>query len=225
MPPAQRWASQVALAAWGLVLVACNKSGSEATGVATQAETVAEATQALPAAPPVSPATPNPTQAVPDPPASSGSAGADLAGPGGDSAKATAQAPIPSARKTAISWTSGAKQTDPAFAVWLEAPKSVTVGTSSPARVRLKANAPFKCNDKYPAKFSWENSAGVSVPAQTVKGLQISDKDGTIPVSFQAKTPGPVTLSGTFSFSVCTETNCRVEKRRLQLTTQALPPS
>jgi hypothetical protein len=123
----------------------------------------------------------------------------------------------------ATPWTSGGRAEDPAFSVWLEAPAEVVVGKPSLARVRVVAKEPYKCNDKYSAKFRWDAHDGLSVGSTKVSGMSVAGKNGTLALPFSAVGAGPVTLSGTLSFSVCTQENCRVEKRKLRLSTNAIP--
>ena len=129
------------------------------------------------------------------------------------------EAPAPKA----VPWKLGARVEDPAFSVWLEGPAEVVVNHSSNARARVVAKEPYKCNDKYPTKFSWDSQDGLSVAATKVRGMSVAGKKGTLALPFSAVRPGPVTLSGTLSFSVCTKENCRVEKHKLQLSTKAIP--
>jgi hypothetical protein len=84
------------------------------------------------------------------------------------------------------------------------------------------AKAPYKCNAQYPAKFSWTESPALSLSSTKASGMKIADKDGILPLAFKATRAGPMTLSGTMSFSVCTASNCQVEKRTLQLPVQAV---
>ena len=116
---------------------------------------------------------------------------------------------------------SGERADDPAFSVWLEGPAEVVVGKPAKAQARVVAKAPYKCNDKYPAKFVWESQDGVSVDSPKVRGMSVVGKEGTLTLPFSAVRPGDVTLSGTLSFSVCTKENCRVEKRKLKLSVKA----
>jgi hypothetical protein len=164
-------------------------------------------------------------RAIPDHPNApvSGGGGTSVSkgAPGTSQTAATEAEPAKPAEK--IAWTSGPRQTDTAFAVWLEGPARVAPGAQASARVRVHANEPYKVNDKYPAKFTWDSTGALSVSDTTVRGLGISGKDGTLPLSFKPNQPGPLTLSGTLSFSVCTDANCRVEKRKLQLAIQAVP--
>ena len=118
---------------------------------------------------------------------------------------------------------SGAAAKDAAFSVWLEGPSEVVVGKPSGARARVLAHEPYKCNEKYPAKFTWDTPKGYSVKANKVTGMSVSGKSGTLALPFSATQAGPLTLSGTLSFSVCTKANCRVEKRQLRLSTKAIP--
>ena len=123
----------------------------------------------------------------------------------------------------AVALKSGGRTEDPAFSVWLEGPDEVAVGKPSKAQARVVAKEPYKCNAQYPAKFIWDSQAGVSVESAKVAGMTVDGKSGTLALPFSAERPGPVTLSGTLKFSVCTKSNCRVEKRKLELPIKAVP--
>jgi hypothetical protein len=135
----------------------------------------------------------------------------------GEAGAASAPIPLAGASK------SGGRAEDPAFSVWLEGPSEVVVNKPSKARARVMAKDPYKCNDKYPAKFTWDSPEGISVGDAKVRGMNVVGKEGTLALPFSAVRPGPVKLSGTLSFSVCTKANCRVEKRKLELSIEAKP--
>jgi hypothetical protein len=59
---------------------------------------------------------------------------------------------------------------------------------------------------------------GVSYPQNPVKGMSVSEKSGSMAVPFKASQKGKATISGTLSFSVCTEDKCLIEKRALSVT-------
>jgi hypothetical protein len=118
---------------------------------------------------------------------------------------------------------SGERTEDPAFSAWLEGPAEVVVGEASKAHARVVAKQPYKCNEKYPAKFTWDSQDGLKVASPKVKGMNVAGKEGTLALPFSAVRAGAVTLSGTLSFSVCTKENCRIEKRKLALKVQAKP--
>ncbi len=103
------------------------------------------------------------------------------------------------------------------YAVRLQTKSPLKTGESAALTVVLTAEAPFKCNDKYPYKFTFDPVDGVSFPNQVVKGMNVSDKRATMLVPFSPKGPGDQTVSGTLSFSVCTDDKCLVEKQPLTI--------
>ncbi len=185
------------------------------------ADEEAAAEKAAPESVAEAPAKDGVAKSQPSPASTPARAGADRAGQGSkpDTTEAKAEAPTPKA----VPWKSGGRADDVAFSVWLEGPAEVVINAPTTARARVVAKEPYKCNEKYPAKFRWESQDGVSVGSAKVGGMNVAGKNGTLALPFSAVREGPVTLSGTLSFSVCTKENCRVEKRKLQLSTKAIP--
>lgn len=92
-------------------------------------------------------------------------------------------------------------------------------GQAAQAEIVLDAKGPFKVNDKYPYKFKLKEGAGLTYPS-TVVGkdqVKLEHKRATMPVAFTADKPGKHTLAGQFSFSICTDDKCLIEKRDLAL--------
>ena len=80
------------------------------------------------------------------------------------------------------------------------------------------AKPPYHCNAEYPHKFKLGPApAGLSYPEATVKGMQVTAERSVLAIPVQAQAPGKAKVSGTLSFSVCTEERCLVEKRELSL--------
>lgn len=87
--------------------------------------------------------------------------------------------------------------------------------------VVLVAKQPFKCNDQYPYKFKPAEVAGVKFAAPVFKeGVSLEKHKAVLPVSFTPEGSGEKRIAGTFSFSVCTEERCLIEKRDLSLPIQ-----
>lgn len=104
------------------------------------------------------------------------------------------------------------------FALLLRPSGSYKVGQAGQVEVVLDAKAPYKVNDKYPYKFKLEPSAGLKFPNQVVKeGVKLEQKRAVMPVGFTPESSGPKNVRGQFSFSVCTEERCLIEKRDLSL--------
>lgn len=104
------------------------------------------------------------------------------------------------------------------FSVWLQASKPVSAGSAGEIEAVLECKAPYHCNQEYPHKFKLGAApSNLSYPQETVKGMQVTPERGVLRIPVQAKSSGAATVSGTLSFSVCTEERCLVEKRELSL--------
>ena len=87
----------------------------------------------------------------------------------------------------------------------------------------LAAKPPFHVNDKYPYKFKLKDEPGLTF-ANAVVGkdnVKLETARATMSVPFTVKDAGKHTLAGQFSFSVCTEDKCLMEKRDLALVLEA----
>jgi len=124
---------------------------------------------------------------------------------------------------SATEQAAGSTVSDPSFELSFSA-QPVQVGVPALAKIELRSKAPFKCNDKYPYKFKPALAQGVSYPTELIRtdAASITHDQVTLSVPFTASAAGPHTLRGTFSFSVCTDEQCRIEKRDLSLVIQAL---
>lgn len=113
-----------------------------------------------------------------------------------------------------------AKFTDTGFELSLDAPKApLKAGQAGSVEVVLAAKAPFHVNDKYPIKLKLKETPGVKYENMTVgkDAVKLEAMKATMPVSFTPDAAGKRTVAGTFSFSVCTEDKCLMEKRDLAL--------
>jgi hypothetical protein len=137
---------------------------------------------------------------------------AAAAPPAPDSPKAAASPPAPAPIKR------GAAVSGEGFSVWLETRATHAVGQNAPVTVVITAKGPYKCNDKYPYKLKLDPpSAGVSYPTPVVSGAQVGKERTTMPFSVSTSAKGNALVSGTLSFSVCTEDRCLVEKQKVSV--------
>ncbi len=114
--------------------------------------------------------------------------------------------------------TQGAVVSEEPFSVWLQAQSPVVAGGAAQVDAVLVAKAPYHCNAEYPHKFKLNAPpAGLTYPAEVVKGMVVTPERGVLRIPVQAQSAGPATVSGTLSFSVCTDERCLVEKRDLTL--------
>jgi hypothetical protein len=149
-------------------------------------------------------------------PRSASNAAAPQAAPAG--ADAAAAAPAPAAADAAP--TGSAKFSDTGFELSLEAPKApVKAGQAGNVEVVLAAKPPFHVNDKYPIKLKLKETPGVKYENMTITkdAVKLEPMKAVMPVSFTPDAAGKRTVAGQFSFSVCTEDKCLMEKRDLLL--------
>lgn len=211
------------LASCGLVL-ACQSAPKNEAGPEVSKESAAPPAAAAPSTPapaaptPAAPAAVEPKGA--EPPAAlnapvSAKSPTPAAKPelsGAPAASPSADAPVKAETKQ------GAVVSEEPFSLWLEAASPLAAGSASSVDVVLVAKAPYHTNAEYPHKFKLGAApAGLSYPEAVVKGMDVKPDRSVLRVPVQAKQPGPATVSGTLSFSVCTEERCLVEKRDLSL--------
>lgn len=109
------------------------------------------------------------------------------------------------------------------FELSLQATGPFAVGKPAEARVVLVAKGDYKVNDQYPFKLTLSDAPGLELPAKVVTrdAMTLEKKQGIMKVAFTPKSAGEHALSGRFSFSVCTEERCLIEKRDLTLPVSA----
>ncbi len=120
-----------------------------------------------------------------------------------------------------------AQQESEAFLVRWTGPEKVNVGKEFLTKVALKAKAPFKVNQEYPIKIKLNEGAGLSNQGKATdkQSLQLKKNSATLGIKLKATKPGPVSLTGTLYFSVCTENRCLIEKQPLQFKVQSAAES
>jgi hypothetical protein len=155
-------------------------------------------------------------------PRSASNAAAPQNAPGSPAAPAAAAADAPSAAAApadAAAPSGAAKFTDTGFDLSLEAPKApLKAGQVGSVEVVLAAKAPFHVNDKYPIKLKLKETPGVKYENLTIgkDAVKLEPMKAVMPVGFTPEA-GKRTVAGVFSFSVCTEDKCLMEKRDLLL--------
>ena len=94
----------------------------------------------------------------------------------------------------------------------------VKAGQASQRKSRV-GQGPFHVNKSYPYKFKVGQTEGVKAekPVTSSEALKLEDKRAVMNVGFTADKPGKGRLQGQFSFSVCTDDKCLIEKRNLSL--------
>jgi len=100
-----------------------------------------------------------------------------------------------------------------------------SVGKECKVEIALAAKGEFHVNDKYPIKFKAADPAadGVKFTKALVKREdgKFEEKKGSLPVAFTVEKAGKVKVGGTFSFSVCSDANCVMDKVDLEVEVEA----
>ncbi len=111
------------------------------------------------------------------------------------------------------------------YLVEMKTSGACSAGKECKVDISLKAKGEFHVNDKYPIKFKAPDTApeGVTFTKAVVKREDgtFKEKEGTLPVGFTIAKPGKAKIAGTFSFSVCSEANCVMDKLELELEVEA----
>lgn len=108
-------------------------------------------------------------------------------------------------------------QTGEGYRTYAQVNTPVVIGKNSTVTIHLDPQPPFKSNDKYPYRFTITGSRGVTSSAQVVTAAAITPTKTTLQLSLEGNVPGPGSLAGMFSFSVCTPEKCLVERTPLVL--------
>ncbi len=128
-------------------------------------------------------------------------------------------APKPAAQEVPAPAPSEPKQAQPevkeeAFVVRASAPESAEGPFDF--TVTLEALAGYKVNPEYPIKFTFDSGAFSAEPGVLRKEQgQVEEKKAELKGVVKLTAPGPTVVSGKFSFSVCTDERCLIEKRDL----------
>jgi hypothetical protein len=124
---------------------------------------------------------------------------------------APADAPAPAAAQ--------AKFSDASFDLVLAPKGDYKAGQAGEVEIALVAKAPFHVNDKYPYKFKAKEGSGIkfAAPVTSKEALKLETMKATMTVAFTPEAAGKHELAGQFSFSVCTDDKCLIEKRDLAL--------
>lgn len=130
----------------------------------------------------------------------------------------------PAAQPAPAESTVGTARVDEAnFSINFAPSGAYEAGKDAQAQIVLEAKPPFHVNDNYPYKFKLKDDPGL-VFANAVVGkdnVKLETARATMNVPFKVKDAGKHTLAGQFSFSVCTEDKCLMEKRELALVLEA----
>ena len=115
--------------------------------------------------------------------------------------------------------TFGKKQVESMYAAWLQSAGRYTVGKASSVQAVVVAKGEYKCNDNYPYKFKLNAApAGVSFPSNISRSVSKGKARSVVSVPFTPTSAGQKTISGTFYFSVCNDSTCKIAKKPLSVT-------
>ena len=100
-----------------------------------------------------------------------------------------------------------------------------SAGKECKVDISLESKKEFHINDKYPIKFKASDTPpeGLTFTKAVVKKEdgKFETSKGSLPVAFTIAKAGKAKVAGTFSFSVCSDANCVMEKLDLELEVEA----
>jgi hypothetical protein len=144
-----------------------------------------------------------------------------------DAAKATyaaTGAPTGEVAPTTVAKVAQSSYDEAAFALQMVAGNPIKSGETGELTVTLTSKPPFHVNAEYPHRFKVAKTKGGNAPKATIS----SDSARLKPTKLELSVPvvseqvGPGELEGEFSFSVCTDEKCLMEKRQLKATFQGI---
>ena len=111
------------------------------------------------------------------------------------------------------------------YIVEMKANGACSAGKECKAEITLASKGEFHINDKYPIKFKAPDSPpeGLTFTKSIVKREDgtFEAKKGSLPIAFTIAKAGKMKVSGTFSFSVCSDANCVMDKVDLEVEVEA----
>lgn len=111
----------------------------------------------------------------------------------------------------------GTEVTGEGFKAYLQLNAPLQVGAEAHVEVVLEPQAPFKCNEQYPYRFSNVQGEGINLKTVDIRNADVNPQRTVLVVPVTPSRAGRANVSGTFAFSVCTDEKCLIEKRPLQL--------
>lgn len=133
-------------------------------------------------------------------------------------------APTASAAPTATAVASapdvkGSETKGAAFSAYLSGAGKYKAGQPGTVTAVVNAIGEYHVNQEYPYKFTLNAApAGVSYGETVVRNVSRSEKRASISIPFTPQSAGNATISGVCSLSVCTSSNCVIEKVPLSVT-------
>ncbi len=113
------------------------------------------------------------------------------------------------------------KKDKDSYTVELKAPGPYKKGVEGTVELVLTSKNGHHVNQDYPAKFKLAEPApdGVTFPKKVLKKEdgKFEEHVATLKIPFVAANAGKAKIAGTFSFSVCSDKNCFMEKAELEV--------
>jgi hypothetical protein len=102
------------------------------------------------------------------------------------------------------------------YSTYLQTTGRYAAGEAGSIVAVVVAKGDYKCNDKYPTRFTAVRAEGVAVSPTVVKG-SLTGKTGSLTIPVRVTKAGPASVRGELKFSVCSEERCLLEKQELAL--------
>jgi hypothetical protein len=113
----------------------------------------------------------------------------------------------------------GEQKKMPSFTAYLAAKPSYKKGQPATVTAIVNALGEYHVNQEYPYKFKMGTApSGVTYPEAIVRAVNRTEKKATMSIPFTPSAAGSTTISGELSLSVCTDSNCVIEKAQLSVT-------
>ena len=105
------------------------------------------------------------------------------------------------------------------FSAYMSGSGAYKAGQAGNVTAVANALGDYHVNQEYPYKFTLNAAPlGVSYGETVVRNVSRSEKRAAISIPFTPSSAGTVTISGVYSLSVCTSSNCVIEKVPLSVT-------
>lgn len=111
------------------------------------------------------------------------------------------------------------------FVLKVQTPDGVTVGKHADVVVTIKAKKGFKINKGYPAKLKLADTDGVTYDKKVLRKGDAKLEDGghtmVFSVGYVQNKKGDAALQGKLKFSVCSASQCMMERETIKATLKA----
>jgi hypothetical protein len=143
---------------------------------------------------------------------------AKTASPSGSPTATAATSVAPTAVASAPD-VKGDEKKGAAFSAYMSGAGSYKAGQAGTVTAVVNAIGEYHVNQEYPYKFTLNAApAGVAYGETVVRNVSRTEKRASISIPFTPSSAGTATISGVCSLSVCTSSNCVIEKVPLSVT-------